>query len=347
MEPNQTNNKCCSSQLRYDEISRDWVVIAPGRGKRPGEYRRQRIHIQMDLSKCPFCNLNHESEFLMGFAHGKKVTGTLPSDWTLAVIQNKFPAFCPITGDKICKQKIGPLYNSMDAVGFCEVVVTRSHENHIGMMNVASVKEIIDAYQARYLELKKNKFVKYISIFHNHGVEAGASQPHPHSQIITSPLIDVDLNNALENSKKYFHQHKKCLSCEMTAWERKDEVRVICENRDFIASCPFAPKTAFQVIITPRFHSPHFESITEGQKKNLAEIFSIAIKKICKAMGDPAYNFYLHTAPVDSKDYSYYHWHFTIMPRTAVFAGFELGSRIEISTITPEAAAEYLRNQEV
>jgi len=343
----KANNTCCPSQLRYDEVSKDWVVIAPGRGKRPDEYKRQRILLHTERKDCVFCNLSDKSAPFMAMAQGKKVFGSLPADWSLAVIANKFPAFCAADGAKICKHKVGPVYHSMDAVGFCEVIVTRDHDKHIGVMDAAQVEEIIGAYQARYLELKKNKFVNYISVFHNHGVEAGASQPHPHSQIITSPLIDVDLRNGLANSKKYYQKNKKCLSCEMIKWERKDGERLVFENADYIAICPFAPKSAFEVIVTPKKHAAYFEKTTDSQRKNLAEVFSVAVKKICKGLGDPAYNFYLHTAPADGKDYPYYHWHWTIMPRTSTMAGFELGARIEISTITPEAVAEYLRTQEV
>jgi UDPglucose--hexose-1-phosphate uridylyltransferase len=338
--------KCCPSQLRYDEVSKDWVVVAPGRGKQPEQYKRQRTHIQMDLEDCPFCNLTADSKPSLAFSGGKQVIdGSLPSDWSLAVIPNKFPAFCAPAGGKVCKHKIGPVYHSMDAAGFCEIAITRDHNLHIGTMDLPAVEKVISAYQARYLALKKNKFVKYISIFHNHGVEAGASQPHPHSQIITSPLIDVDLANALANSKKYYKKHKKCLSCEMIEWELKDGARMVCDNPDFVALCPFASKSAFQVVISPKKHSPNFEDITDGQKKNLTQILSATVKKICKGLGDPAYNFYLHTAPCDNKDYSHYHWHFTIMPKTATMAGFELGTRIEISTIEPERVAEYLRAQ--
>ncbi len=348
MEQPESNNKCCPSQLRYDEVSKDWVVIAPGRGKRPEQYKRQRTHIEMDLKDCPFCNLAVDAKPVLAVSRGAQITdGSLPSDWSLAVIPNKFPAFCVPAGGSVCKHKIGPVYHSMDAAGFCEIAITRDHNSHIGTMDLPAVEELISAYQTRYLELKKNKFVKYISIFHNHGVEAGASQPHPHSQIITSPLIDVDLVSALANSKKYYRKHKKCVACEMTAWEIKDGARLVAENPDFVALCPFASKSAFQVIISPKQHSANFENITAGQKKNLTQIFSATIKKICAGLGDPAYNFYLHTAPCDNKDYSHYHWHWTIMPKTATMAGFELGTRIEISTITPESAAEYLRSQEV
>ncbi|UMX47553.1 MAG: galactose-1-phosphate uridylyltransferase [Candidatus Nealsonbacteria bacterium DGGOD1a] len=346
MEQTENNNKCCPSQLRYDEVSRDWVVIAPGRGKRPEAFKRERIHSPITPQDCIFCNLEKQAPPIMALANGKKVDAALlPADWTLAVIPNKFPAFCAVEGAKICKQRVGPLYHSMDAAGFCEVVVTRSHEKHIALMDVAAVEELIAAYRTRYLDLKKRDFVKYISIFHNHGVEAGASQPHPHSQIITSPLIDVDVRNALANSKRYYQRNKKCISCEMTAWERKDKARIVYENKDFIATCPFAPKSAFQVIIAPKKHSPYFEKITPALIKSLADIFSAVMKKIYKGLGDPPYNFYLHTAPSDGGDYSFYHYHWTIMPKTSTMAGFEFGARIEISTITPESAAEYLRAQ--
>jgi len=347
MEQNQKNShKCCPSELRYDEASQDWVVIAPGRGKRPELYKHPRARVDMDPKDCPFCNLAVTQEPpVLSYANSKKFAGSLPSDWTLAVIPNKFPAFCSPAGSKICKIKDGPLYHAMDAVGFCEIVVTRDHEKHIALMDLAAVREILDAYQSRYLALKKNKFVKYISIFHNHGIEAGASQPHPHSQIITSPLVDVDLRRAIVKTKKHFRRRKKCLACEMTAWEKKDKKRVVFKNHDFVAVCPFASKSPFQVIITPQKHSPYFESISESQKTSLAEIFSAVMKKIHKGLEDPPYNFYLHTAPSDGKAYPFYHWHWTILPKTATMAGFELGTHMEISTITPETAAEYLRNQ--
>ena len=114
---------------------------------------------------------------------------------------------------------------------------------------------------------------------------------------------------------------------------------------EFIVICPFASKSAFEVIISPKRHHSYFERITEGEKERLAEAFKIALNKLYKTLNDPAYNFYLHTAPCDGKNYDYYHWHWTILPKTSIWAGFELGARMEISTIEPEKAAEYLRKQ--
>jgi len=191
----------------------------------------------------------------------------------------------------------------------------------------------------------KKDFVNYVSIFHNHGAAAGASIFHPHSQIITTPLIDVDLNRALLNSGRYYKKTGKCIYCQMNKWERKVRKRVVFENKEFSVVCPFASKSAFQMIISPKRHSAYFERVKEKEKDLLAEAFLVALSKLYKGLRDPAYNFYLHTAPCDGKDYSFYHWHWTIIPKTSIWAGFEIGTRMEISTIEPEKAAAYLRSQ--
>jgi UDPglucose--hexose-1-phosphate uridylyltransferase len=133
----------------------------------------------------------------------------------------------------------------------------------------------------------------------------------------------------------------------MVKWEEKNKSRLVFKNKDFVALCPFASKSAFEVIISPRKHRPYFELITEKEKQSLAEIFSAVLKKIYQGLGDPPYNFYLRTAPCDGKDYSFYHYHWTILPKLNIAAGFEMGARMEISTIEPEKAAEYLRSQEI
>ena len=338
------------SELRLDLVSGDWVVIATGRAKRPEMFKKEkRIKETLPKKLCPFCKIETQLPPVLIFSQGKKIPykkgDKIPKNWTTIVIPNKFPAFLPF--DQLDKRKENNLYQRMNAVGFHEVVVTRDHKKQIAQFSNKEVKEVIDVYHERYLDLMKRKFVRYVSIFHNHGVEAGASIAHPHSQIITTPLIDVDLKKALSKSRKFYRTHKKCIYCVMNDWERKHQERVVFENKNFLVICPFASKSAFQMIISPKKHSPYFEKITEKEKKDLAEAFRVALAKLYKALNDPPYNFYLHTAPADGKKYPYYHWHFTILPKTSVWAGFELGARMEISTIEPEKAAQYLRKQRV
>jgi len=335
------------SELRLDVASNDWVIIATGRAKRPEMFKKDKKESQRVLKKdCPFCKIETQESPVLIFSNGKRkefATGDkIPKDWTTIIIPNKYPAF---TVGKLEKKMEGPYYQKINAVGFHEVVITKDHDKHLAILPENKVKEVIDVYQARYLELMNKSFVNYIAIFHNHGPEAGASIYHPHSQLITTPLADPDLKKALLNSGEYYKNNKKCIYCEMAKWEKNSKKRIVFENKDFLVLCPFASKMAFQTIITPKKHSSNFEKISESEKKYLAQAFKKALFKIYKGLGNPSYNFYLHTAPCDGKDYSFYHWHWTIIPKTAIHAGFELGVGMEISTIEPEKAAQYLKKQ--
>ena len=336
------------SELRLDLASKDWVVIATGRARRPETFKKEKPKRDGSSEKeCPFCQIQTQKEPTLVFANGKEVVfegwDKISKDWTVVVIPNKYPAFSP--HPHLDKKIAGGIYQKMNAVGFHEVVVTRDHEKQMANFSAGQIKEVLDVYQKRYLQLMPEKFVNHISIFHNHGPEAGASIAHPHSQIVTTPLIDVDLRNALLNSKIQSKERKECIYCRMNKWEQKVKERIIFENEEFLAVCPFASKTAFQVIISPKKHLSYFEKIEENEKWGLAEVFQKVLSKIYKGLNDPDYNFYLHTAPCDGKNHNYYHWHWTILPKTSTWAGFEIGTRMEISTIEPEKAAEYLRGQ--
>jgi UDPglucose--hexose-1-phosphate uridylyltransferase len=334
------------SELRSDPLSEDWVIIATGRAKRPETFKKERRKkFIAPKSTCPFCNLSTKEKPILVFARGKKIKekNKIPPNWTTLVLPNKYPALIP--SDALNERREGP-YKIMDGVGHHEVVVTRWHQKPLALFSVAEIREVIDVYQERYLDLMNEPFINYVSIFHNHGQEAGASIFHPHSQIIATPVIDPDLSRALLNSRSYFSSHKKCIYCLMNEYDREQRKRIVFENKEFLVICPFTSKTAFEMIISPKRHLPYFERIANSEKDYLAEALQQALKKLHKALSDPPYNFYLHTSPSDGKNYNYYHWHFTILPKTATWAGFELSTGIEISTIDPERAAEYLRKHD-
>jgi len=334
------------SELRLDLVSQDWVVIATGRARRPETFKKEGGRSEeVSIGDCPFCRIEAQGQPVLAYYKGKEIPleKGVPENWTTIIVPNKYPAFLP--SPDLNETEEGGIYKKMNAVGFHEVLITRDHKKQIAQFSPEEAKEVFEAYQKRYLSLMKEKFVNHISIFHNHGKEAGASIAHPHSQIITTPLIDVDLRGSILRAKEYYEKEKDCVYCRMNRWEAKNRKRIVFENKEFTAVCPFASKTAFEVIISPKKHLSRFEEITEEEKWQLAEAFQSVMVKINKALNEPPYNFYLHSAPCDGRDHGYYHWHWTILPKTSVWAGFEIGARMEISTIEPEKAAEYLREQ--
>ncbi|PJE57898.1 MAG: galactose-1-phosphate uridylyltransferase [Candidatus Portnoybacteria bacterium CG10_big_fil_rev_8_21_14_0_10_36_7] len=322
------------SQLRLDPVSNDWVVIAVGRAMRPEDFsKNKREKIDVSEADCVFCNIATQSAPVLEYKNEK-------DEWQLVVIPNKYPAFS--VGNELRKEQQGP-YETMNAIGHHEVIIIRDHKKTIAEMSTSEVKLIIDAYQSRYLSLKDKKFVNYISIFNNYGKEAGASIVHPHSQLMAIPIIDPDLNRSLEGSKKYMDKHGQCVHCAMIEWDITDKKRIVFENKEFVVLCPFASRSSFEVRIYPKVHSAYFEKIDDQNKQSLAEALREAIQRIFEVLGDPAYNFFLHTAPCDGGVHDHYHWHLEIMPKTGTWAGFELGTGIEISTLEPDKAAEFLR----
>jgi UDPglucose--hexose-1-phosphate uridylyltransferase len=323
------------SELRFDPVSKDWILIATGRAKRPETFAQETPRrCSVSKSNCPFCQIEKEKSIL----ERKDKKGL----WFVRVVPNKYPAFSP--GDALDRREEGP-YQVMNGVGFAEVVITRDHEKSMAQFSVPEIRQVLDAYQERYLDLMNEKLVNYVSIFHNHGEGAGATISHPHSQIITLPIIDPDLNRSLLGSAEYWRKHKKCVHCVMLDFDKKDGRRIIFENEDFWVVSPFASRMAFETRIYPKRHMAYFERVKDKEKDSLAEALKMALSKLYKGLKDPDYNFFLHTAPCDGKNYDHYHWHFEILLKTSTWAGFELGTGIEISTIEPEKAAEYLRKQ--
>jgi len=329
------------SQLRQDLVTGDWVVIATGRGKRPNDFKQNSSQEddfnENSLEECLFCDpvASDQNEDVL-------IYETSEGEWTLRVFPNKFPAFYRPIGGRINHKEEGP-YFWMDGVGYHEVVVTRSHTNDISKMNPLLVAEVLDAYQTRYLDLMNKKSVRYIEIFHNHGKKAGASISHPHSQLVALPVISPYINFELTGAENFFEANRQCVFCVMANWEMEHHHRVIFENEHFLTFCPFASRAAFEVWVLPKKHQPYFERISDEEKIAGGEALQEALSRIKGVLGDVSYNFYLHTSPCDGKDYPHYHWHIEILPRTSIWAGFELSTGMEISSIEPEEAAKALR----
>lgn len=326
------------SELRQDIITGDWVVIATGRAKRPDDFaKHNRAHEEV----------NAFDPFIDPAASGQKEPVLLyrkpDGDWSLQVIPNLYPAF--VSGRMPKDLSEGP-YFAMNGVGYHEVVITRDPKKSIAGLELWQVAEVIDAYQERYLALMTKKTVKYIQIFHNHGKEAGASIAHPHSQLMAIPVISPYIDLQLRGAELYFRNHRANVFQTILDHEHETGKRFVYENEHFLVFCPFASRVAFETWVMPkRSENPYFERITDEEKIALADALQKALLAIRDGLGDPPFNFFLNTAPCDGREYPHYRWHLEILPKTSVWAGFELSTGIEVSTIEPEKAAEYLREQ--
>lgn len=326
------------SQLRKDLVSGTWVVFSTKRKNKPDFYKKHSCAVKIDSNtkSCPFCDKN-----ITGKEKDTLVYLKNNGDWSLRVFPNKFPAFSCCDND-INKREEGP-FEIIDGVGYHEVVATRDHNKDMPDLEIPSIAEILDAYQERYMALMNKKHIKYISIFKNYGHEAGASVGHPHSQIVAMPIIDPDVFRSLNGSENYYMSHRECVHCVMIAWESETKKRVIYENEEFIAVCPFVSRVSFEIRIYPKKHLSYFERINDDQKIKLAEAIKFCLSGLKNNMNNPPYNLFLHTSPCSGQTYDHYHWHVEIFPKTNIWAGLELSTGIEVCSVLPEEAAEILK----
>lgn len=327
------------SELRQDIVSSDWVVIATGRAKKPHVFKSQPASFSQSKKNCPF-----ENPQISG--HGQPIIEYFKpqsAEWFLQVVPNKYPAF---TAKGVCQvfSKVGP-YTVTNGYGFHELFILRDHSRYaLSLYSKEELSELLRAYHERYMALSGEDCVQYITIFHNHGREAGSSLAHPHSQLIAMPVIPPDVAGSLNGSKRHFHETGHCVHCLMIEFEKNDGKRIIFENNHFIVFAPFVSRSAFEMRIFPKKHQSSFGFLTDKSERfELAEALRTALSKLYKGLNDPPFNFFIHTSPVGGDEFDHYHWHIEIVPKTSVWAGFELGTGIEISAITPEDAAKFLK----
>jgi len=335
-------------ELRKDPILGRWVIIAPERSKRPTYFHVPEVAAaEEDLKRegCPFCPGNEQLTLPEILAYRPDQSQADTAGWTLRVIPNKFP-FLAFEGE-LEKEGVG-LYDRMNGVGSHEVLIeTPEHNSTLASLSLSKFEDVLWAFRDRISSLRHDEKFKYVLIFKNQGRAAGATLEHPHSQVIALPVVPKAVVDEMNGSEKYFHYRDRCIYCDIIRQDAADGMRVIEENEDFIAITPFAPIAPYEFWILPEQHYSIYEQINRRQIENLARIFLQTLRKMDAALDNPPYNFMLHTAPLGDESNEYYHWHFEVMPKLSIVAGFEWGSGFYINPIPPEDSARLLREQTI
>ncbi len=327
-------------ELRKDPIIGRWVIISTERAKRPTDLHAAPEEIKKG-GFCPFCvgNETKTPPEIMAY----RQAGTLPDTpgWNLRVVPNKFPAL-QIEGN--LDRRGEGMFDRMNGIGAHEVIIeTPDHEKTISTMSIKEVEDILWSYRDRILDLEKDKRFKYILIFKNQGSAAGASLEHTHSQVIALPIVPKRVSEEIEGSKKYFSYKERCVFCDIIRQELDSNVRVVKENRGFIAIEPFTPRFPFETWILPKMHDSAFEDGLKEEYEQLAEILRDSLLRLDIALNNPPYNFLLHNSPLRENHSDFYHWHIEIIPKLTKVAGFEWGTGFYINPTPPEEAAKFLR----
>ncbi len=335
-----------NNEVRKDYLLNRWVVIAKERKKRPTDFVKREV--QKKEGVCPLCPGNEHMTppavlvYLSSNGEIRKErdqNGYRHKDWIVRVIPNLYPAFTP--PDK----ESGRLEESpvlKRAVGHHEVLVeSPCHDEHPGAARVSQLIHAINGYLDRLADLSGKPYVKYVSIFSNHGREAGASLSHAHTQLIATPFVPSLLEDELEASKGFWNRNRECLLCDVLMRE-KEGPRFIWENDSFVVFAPWASVNPLEFWVLPKRHQSNMLLLSQREVRDLAETMRVCLGGLRSLLNDPPYNFGFHTiSGEDAQDC--YHWHLEVYPRLATWAGFEKSTGMFINVISPEDAAAELR----
>ncbi len=337
------------NEVRKDYLLDRWVVIATERGRRPTDFAKKERE-KTKTGVCPMCPGNEHMTppaLLVYLKSGKGIRKVKDKDsfrhknWLVRCIPNLYPAFAP-PKEKFARRKIMKCDDLVLAVGHHEVLVeSPNHDEHPADARTPQLVHVVNAYIDRLRGLSAKPYVRYVSIFRNHGLEAGASLSHAHSQIIATPFVPRIVEEELNASRKFWKRSKKCVFCDILKKEMSGP-RLILKNSHFAVFAPYASVHPLEFWIIPKKHEASLLDLSQVEVKSFAETLKTCLSGLKRLVNDPPYNYGFHLA-IDKDASDFYHWHLEVYPKLAIWAGFEKSTGVYINTMTPEVAAESLR----
>ncbi len=335
-------------ELRLDPIQKQWVIIATERGRRP-----QDLYESAPSKKtifCPFCPGNEEKTPKPIRVFGPDGPLQNGQDWRIRVVPNKYPAL-QVEGE-LDPKAVG-IYDRVNGIGAHEVIIeTPAHDHDLPDLAQDHRRQLLQVYRERVQDLMLDRRLRYVMVFRNFGEQAGATLPHPHSQVIATPITPRIVATELRSAYEHYDQKERCLYCDVVEQEISDGSRIVAMDDQIVAFCPYASRVPFEMHVYPRRHQHDYRLATDTLLGALSRTLGDILERMRVALNAPPYNLILHTSPnpasgakrgywqtIDAD----FHWHFEIFPRLTRIAGFEWGTGFHINPVAPETAAQYLR----
>ncbi|MDD4271206.1 MAG: galactose-1-phosphate uridylyltransferase [Patescibacteria group bacterium] len=300
------------SEIRKDYLLNKYVIITPGRAKRPRDIKEQTIISR--LADCPFCPEK---------INPKNILDQIDApEGKILSVKNIFPAVA---------------LDNKKAYGAQEVIIeTPDHKKELHDLSEAQIERLLRMYAGRTEALSKIKNIEYILCFKNQGSKAGASIIHAHSQIFATDITPPEIREELKSSREYQLDHKTCAYCDIIRKEMKSP-RKIFEDKAVAAFTPYASRYHYEAWIFTKRHLDNITKLNDSEFKSFAK----ALKKILTKLSrlNLSFNYFLHQSISDHDQ----HFYLKIQPRDSVWAGVELGSGLIINSVSPEEAAKFFR----
>jgi UDPglucose--hexose-1-phosphate uridylyltransferase len=219
--------------------------------------------------------------------------------------------------------------------GRAEVVLyTAEHGASFWSLGVAGARKVVDLWAERSAALGARDDVEYVLVFENRGAEVGATIPHPHGQIYAFDLVpDLPLREL-----------------ERAAPLEDPGERLVAATAGWRAWVPAAPTFPYALRLAPEEPVPDLPSLGDAGRDALSTLLVDVLERLDRLFdAETPYMLWIHQRPFDGRDWPSARLHVEIVspwrapgvPRY-VAAG-ELGSGLYFDPVSPEAAAQALR----
>lgn len=340
------------SEMRFDLLRNQYTLIAPERLHRPDFYQSKN-EPKKQSATCPFCNGNEHMTPPEIFALRDNETDA--TGWQTRVVPNLFKAVQVELEDRSRRRG---LFESIPGVGAHEVLIdSPEHSTDLVALEEYQIENWLKSIIRRIEDLKNDMRLIHLSVFKNHGANSGATQEHPHTQILALPIMPKIELDFLKQNMEYYRKHGRGKLQDIIENERfAKENRVICEIGDFVAFCPFASSFPFEVMIAPTKNIGNLNECDHDDIQHLSLIIKDIFSKLRKQLGAFDYNLYFKLSPLNSnfqnEEYlPYIHKNFrfylSIIPRIYKLGGFELSTNMAINPMSPEECASLLNSKEI
>jgi UDPglucose--hexose-1-phosphate uridylyltransferase len=314
-----------ASELRYDVLREEWVIVASHRQNRTFQPRRD---------ECPLCPTTADR------------ASEIPArDYDVVVFENRFPALRAMEQGQSEEQNLVRSGN-----GACEVVAfTADHDASWTTLDAAKVDLLVDVWIDRTLELSRREDIEQVFCFENRGSEIGVTLSHPHGQIYAYPYVTPRTARTLRTIETHWERTGRNLVDDVVAVERASRTRIVAATEHWTAFVPFAARWPYEVHLYPNQRVPDLAALPDGARAEFSEIYLDVVRRFDKLFDKPVpYVSALHQAPVRvGRDLLALHVEVFTTRRASgrlkYLAGTETGMDAFSNDVPPEAAAERLR----
>lgn len=329
------------SELRYDALRDDWVVVAA--------HRQGRTHQPGD-NDCPLCPSTPE--------RGTEIPAF---SYDVAVFENRFPSLSPVSGDDPPAEPdgspdggphggLGPHPHRRAGRGRCEVVCfADDHETSFAGLTVERARTVVDVWAERTAALAELPDVEQVFVFENRGAEIGVTLSHPHGQIYGYPFLTPRTRAVFANVRAHRERTGRDLYADLLADELAAGERIVTRTEHWTAFVPAAARWPFEVHLHPTRALPDLPALDDAERDDFARVYLDVLRRLDAVYGVPMpYIAAWHQAPVRvDRDLARLHLELFSSRRAPgklkYLAGSESGMDVFVNDIAPEDAAAMLR----